>query len=85
MANWLGQLIRFITPSMFGVFILHETCLRNLQYTKAAMPCVIVHAFVLFSLCLAIDILRRLIVDSVKAIINTRLKGGVSWRKKNSF
>ena len=55
-----GRVINFISPSMFGVYILHECCLKEYQYFNEGSA--FVHAIIVFSVCVGIDMIRRVMV-----------------------
>ena len=61
----LGRVICFISPSMFGVYLLHECCVRHWQYSGFAQKSpwhAIIWAVGLFVACVCIDLVRRLIM-----------------------
>ena len=70
-SGWPAKIIHFISPSMFGVYILHETCIRNMQIITSGVGWshAVSHALWLFSLCLLIDCCRRFIVWGIKRFL----------------
>ena len=58
----LERIIVVISPSMFGVYLLHECCVRHWQHSDFAAQSwghAFIWAFCLFVVCLGIDFLRR--------------------------
>lgn len=78
---WLSRIIIFCSPSMFGVYLLHEvTSFGRKIYTMPEQwlanatdlnPCVIVliSASITFVLCLCVDLLRRIAVRTIRAFV----------------
>lgn len=75
----------FIAPSMFGVYLIHECCLRSWQVSGFAARSwwhSLVWAAALFLVCILIDLVRRVLTGSVfRLVIRARLiretrKGG---------
>lgn len=69
-----GRVICFVSPSMFGVYLVHECCVRDWQVSPfAAQSCghALLWACGLFVVCLAIDLIRRAVFFSV----------GILWEK----
>ncbi len=60
--KWLGRVVCFVAPSMFGVYLLHECCLRSGQYSDFAAHSwghAFAWAVLLFFGCIIIDLVRR--------------------------
>lgn len=70
----IGKVVNFISPSMFGVYILHECCLKKYQYVAAEFDGGgVIIAIALFVACVAIDLLRRFIVYVISVAFCKRL------------
>ena len=61
-----GEVVNFLSPSMFGVYVLHECCLKKYQYFQGGGVC---NAILLFILCVGIDLVRRLLVRRLQAFL----------------
>ena len=74
LSDEIGKAVNFISPSMFGVYILHECCLKKYQYAAAEFDGGgVIISVALFFACVAIDLLRRLIVCAVFTQVRNRL------------
>lgn len=72
----VGKTVNFIAPSMFGVYLLHEICIRGWQYfaknNGGGAIDAIIRCSILFLVCVGIDLVRRMLVNGV-----TRLSQGL--------
>lgn len=86
--NWLGKISVFLSPSMFSILLLHrENDFNRVIFTplegeilKGINPFVSVFlaAFIVFNVCLFIDLLRRFVLFSIqKLCMNKRGLNGI--------
>lgn len=64
----IGRAVNFISPSMFGVYILHECCVKKFQYFDWVVSwwSAFSLSVVLFAACVGIDSIRRMFVAILK-------------------
>lgn len=67
----VAKIINFIAPSMFSVYILHETCIRKVQYMPGNHTVInaVLWSFMIFVLCIFIDLMRRFIMYGLRKMI----------------
>lgn len=67
--KWIAAPVVFVAPSMFGVYLLHECCLKSWQYSDFAARSWW-HAFIwaaaLFCVCILLDLVRRGMLNLVR-------------------
>ena len=74
--KWLERVVCFVAPSMFGVYLLHECCLKSWQYSDFAAHSyghALVWACCLFFACVMLDMIRRFVLSALKML------GGRFW------
>lgn len=86
--DWAGRAASFLAPSMFGVYLLHETTAFGHELFRVPQSWMLAHsylppaiiillsAFATFGIGVALDLVRRLLVRFVTARIQNRLAGG---------
>lgn len=77
--RWFASLTCFVAPSMFGVYIIHECCIKSWQCSDfAAQSCgnSVIWAIGLFVVCVLIDLIRRFVFRCVKLICGNVLRCG---------
>lgn len=84
--DWLGRVVSFCAPSMFGIYLLHETTSFGSWFYKIPQKwmadawglhpvwSILLSAVVAFGVCLAIDLCRRFGVWCIKRIWVARLR-----------
>ena len=60
--EWFAKVMLLISPSMFGVYIVHECCLKQWQIMSGEIGWidVILRTVFLFAVSVGVDVLRRL-------------------------
>lgn len=76
--KWIERVVCFVSPSMFGVYLLHECCLKSWQHSDFAARSwwhAFAWAMLLFFGCVLIDFVRRGILCLAKKAVECIREG----------